>query len=286
MNYFKTFLLMTLLMALCMAVGHLLGGRAGMFLAFGLALIVNFVSYWFSDRIILAMHRAREVNPRQEPHLYRSVERLARAADIPMPRLYVVESRAPNAFATGRGPRHAVVAVTRGILDLLPPVELEAVLAHELAHVKNHDMLIGTIAAAMAGAIMMIGSIWRWAALFGGYSNHADDRGANPLVFILLAILAPVAALIVKLWISRTREFSADEGGAALTNNPMALARALKKIEAAALDERLDPATPATAHLYIVSPFDREGWLRNLFTTHPSVGRRVARLEEIAGKSR
>lgn len=280
-NYFKTFVLMTLLMALCMAVGHLVGGSAGMAFAFVLAAIVNFGSYWFSDRIILAMHHAREASPRQEPHLYRAVQRLAQAAALPPPRVYVIESRAPNAFATGRGPRHAVVAVTRGLLELLPPAELEAVIAHELSHIRNHDMLIGTIAAVLAGAIMMIGSIWRWAAVFGGYSGNGDDRGANPLVFILLAILAPFAALVVKLWISRTREFTADAGAAGLTGNPLALARALKKIEAAVLDERLEPATPAMAHLYIVSPFDREGWLRNLFATHPSVGRRVAQLEAI-----
>ncbi len=281
MNYLKTFLLMTLLMALCLGAGHLLGGRIGMFIALGIAIVVNLGSYWFSARIVLTMHGAKEVSPRQEPHLHRCVQRLAQAASMPVPQVYVIESQAPNAFAAGRDPGHAVVAATRGILDLLPPVELEAVIAHELSHIKNRDMLIGTIAAAMAGAIMLIGSISRWSVVFGGYTGHADERGANPLAFILLAILAPVAAVIVRLSIYKSREYAADGAAAALTNNPRALSRALKKIEAAALDERLETASPGTAHLYIISPFDRECWLRKLFSTHPPVALRVENLEAI-----
>jgi len=281
MNGFKTFVLMTGLMALFLFVGRVLGGHQGMAIAFIFALVMNVGSYWFSDRLILAMHRAREATPQEEPHLFRSVQKLALAGNMPMPRIYVIESASPNAFATGRSVNHAAVAATRGILDLLSPVELEAVVAHELSHIRHLDMLIGTIAAVLAGTIMMIADMARWAAMLGGYSNRDDDRGVNPLGFILLAVLAPLAAMLVQLMISRSREFGADEGAAALTGNPMALARALRKIEAAALGEPLETASPATAHMYIINPFDREGWLRNLFSTHPSTARRIARLEAI-----
>jgi len=281
MNSFKTFLLMTALFGVFLFVGRILGGSHGMVIAFILALVMNVGSYWFSDRVVLAMHRAREVTPQEETHLYRAVQKLSLAGNMPVPRIYVIESDSPNAFATGRNINHAAVAATRGILDLLSPVELEAVVAHELSHIRHRDMLIGTLAAVMAGTIMMVADMARWAALLGGYSNRDDDRGANPLGFILLAILAPLAAMLIQLMISRSREFAADEGSAALTANPMALARALKKIEAAALGEPLETASPATAHMYIINPFDREGWLRNLFSTHPSTSRRVARLEAI-----
>lgn len=282
LNNFKTFVLMLALMCLALLIGNLLGGRMGMIYGFILAAVLNFGSYWFSDRIVLAMHRAKEASAKDEPALFRSVQKLAQAGGIPMPKVYVVESESPNAFATGRNLSHAAVAATRGILDLLSPAELEAVMAHELSHIKHRDILIGTIAAVMAGAIMMAANMARWAVLFSGYSSRDDERGLNPLGFILLTVLAPVAALVIQMAISRSREYAADSGGSALTGNPLALAKALKKIEAAALGLPLEQATPAMAHMYIVNPFDRESWLVNIFSTHPSVGRRVAKLEEFS----
>jgi len=282
LNYFKTFVLMLLLMALCLAVGNFLGGRMGMIYGFVIAAVMNFGSYWFSDRLVLAMNRAKEVSPREEPALFRTVQKLALADNIPMPKVYVVETESPNAFATGRNLSHAAVAVTRGILDLLSPVELEAVIAHELSHIRHRDMLIGAMVAVMAGGIMMAAQMARWAVMFSGYSSRDDERGMNPLGFILLTVLAPVAALIIQMAISRSREYAADSGSAALTGNPGALGRALRKIEAAALGSPLESATPAMAHMYIVNPFDRESWLVNIFSTHPSVGRRVNRLETYA----
>jgi len=280
-NYVKTFLLMLGLVALCMVVGRVVGGPMGMAYGFILAVVMNFGAYWFSDKMVLAMHRAVEVTAKDEPALFRSVQRLSAAGNLPTPKVYIIESESPNAFATGRNPAHSAVAATRGLLEILSPVEVEAVLAHELSHVRHRDMLIGTLAATMAGGIMMVADMARWAVMLGGYSNRDDDRGVNPLGFILLTVLAPLAAFIIQMAISRSREYAADAGAAALTSNPGALARALKKIEAGALGLPLEHASPAAAHLYIVNPFDRESWLVNMFSTHPSIGRRVKRLEAI-----
>lgn len=282
-NNFKTFVLMLALMALCLAVGQVLGGRSGMVMGFAFAAIMNIGSYWFSDKLILRTQGAREVSMKEEPALFRTVQRLALAGKMPMPKVYIMEAAAPNAFATGRDLNHAAVAVTRGILGILTPPELEAVLAHELSHIKHRDMLVGTIVAVMAGGIMMIASMMRWAMIFGGAGGRDDDReGGNPLAFILVMVLAPVAAMIIQMAISRAREFGADSGGAALTGNPLALASALKKISAVAEGIPLETATPAMAHMYIVNPFGREGFVANLFSTHPSMGRRVKKLEEFA----
>jgi len=288
-NNFKTFVLMLFLITLCLAVGRVLGGQSGMVMGFLFAAVINFGSYWFSDKMILRMQGAREVSMKEEPDLFRTVQRLALAGKMPMPRVYIMETEAANAFATGRNLNHAAVAVTRGILDILTPPELEAVLAHEISHIRHRDMLIGTIAAVMAGGIMMIASMMRWAMLFGGMGGGRDDdnRGGNPLAFILVIVLAPIAAMVIQMAISRSREFAADSGGAALTGNPRALASALKKISARVEGVPLETASPAMAHMYIVNPFDRESWLANMFSTHPSMNRRVKKLEEFAeGRSK
>jgi len=282
-NNFKTFVMMLALMALCLGVGQVLGGRGGMMIGFLFAAVMNIGSYWFSDKLILRTQGAREVSMKEEPALFRTVQRLALAGKMPMPKVYIMESEAPNAFATGRNLNHAAVAVTRGILEILTPPELEAVLAHEFSHIKHRDMLIGTVVAVMAGGIMMISSMMRWAMIFGGMGGRSDDReGGNPLGFILVMVLAPIAAMVIQMAISRSREFGADSGGAALTGNPLALASALKKISAVAEGVPLETATPAMAHMYIVNPFGREGFMANLFSTHPSMGRRVKKLEEFA----
>lgn len=282
MNYFKTFLLMLGLMGVCLLVGRIVGGPTGMLFAFIFAAVTNLGAYWFSDKMILANHGATEVLAADEPRLYRAVQKLAVAAQIPMPKVYVVETDVPNAFATGRNLDHAAVAATRGILDLLSADELEAVIGHELSHIRHRDMLTSTIAATMAGAIMMIASMARWAAIFGGFGGRDDERrGGGGAEFLVLAILAPLAATLIQLAISRSREYAADEGSAYLTNNPGALCRALEKLEAGAQVETLPAATPATAHLYIVNPFAGGGFIANLFSTHPSTDRRVARLEAI-----
>jgi len=282
-NNFKTFVMMLALMGLCLAVGQVLGGRGGMMMGFLFAAVVNFGSYWFSDKMILKMQGAREVTMKEEPTLFRTVQRLVLAGKMPMPKVYIMETESPNAFATGRNLNHAAVAVTRGILDILTPPELEAVLAHEISHIKHRDMLIGTIAAVMAGGIMMIASMMKWAMIFGGMGGRSEDReGGNPFAFILLIVLAPVAAMVIQMAISRSREFGADSGGAFLTGNPLALASALKKISAVAEGVPLETASPAMAHMYIVNPFGKEGFMANLFSTHPSMGRRVKKLEEFA----
>lgn len=281
MNTFKTFLLMLALIVLFASVGQLLGGRQGALLAFGLAVVMNVGAYWFSDKMVIAMHRAREVTAREAPALHRAVLKLSQAGDMPMPKVYVYEDDSPNAFATGRNIHHAAVACSTGILDLLSPAELEGVLAHELAHIKHRDMLISTVVAVMAGAIMMLADMARWGMMFGGYRDRDDDRGGNPLALIAAMILAPLAATIIQLMISRSREFAADEGAAALTGDPGAMIRALKKIHGAHGHVPSAAAAPALAHMYISNPFGGEGVLRNLFSTHPTLGRRVKRLEQI-----
>jgi heat shock protein HtpX len=274
-NGLKTALLLGLLSGLLLAIGELLGGINGLTIAFVFAAIMNFGSYWFSDRIVLRMYRAEEVASGHR--LYGVVERLSRQAGLPMPRVYVIPDPSPNAFATGRNPEHAAVAATEGILQVLSDHELEGVIAHELAHVKHRDILISSVAATIAAAIMMVGRQLQWAMMFGGYGGRDDrDRGTNPLALLALIILAPIAAMLIQMAISRSREFSADAGGAQIAGNPYGLADALRKIDAMAKSVPLD-ANPATAHMFIVQPFIGGG-LATLFRSHPSTDDRIRAL--------
>jgi heat shock protein HtpX len=275
-NTLKTTLLLGLLTGIILWFGGYLGGQNGMVIAFVFALMMNFGAYWFSDRIVLAMYRAKEVDPSQAPELYRMVERLARSAGIPTPRVYIIPSDSPNAFATGRNPEHAVVAVTHGILKLMNDQELEGVLAHELSHIKNRDILISSIAATLAGAIMMLANMVKWAAIFGGVGRDDEDRGGGVLGLIAMAIIAPLAAMLIQLAISRTREFHADATGARIAGNPYGLARALEKLGTATQRIPLD-ANPATSHMFIVNPLSGKSLL-TLFSTHPPLEERINRL--------
>jgi heat shock protein HtpX len=279
-NMLKTTLFLALLTGLFMAVGGLLGGRGGMMMAFVLALVMNFVSYWFSDKIVLKMYGAQPLGESEAPVVHRIVRSLATRAGIPMPKLYLLPSEAPNAFATGRNPQHAAVAVTHGILRIMDETELEGVLAHELSHVLNRDILISTIAATIAGAISMLANMAQWGLMFGG-ARHDDDEGhgTNPIALILTFILAPVAAMIIQMAVSRSREYQADASGAKLTRNPLGLASALGKLEQAS---RMVPmnANPTTAHLFIVNPLSGRS-LMSLFATHPPVQDRIARLRSM-----
>jgi heat shock protein HtpX len=268
-NGLKTALLLGLLSGLLMFIGELIGGANGLVFFFFIAVVMNFVSYWFSDKIVLRMYSAREVGP--EHPLHRIVARLAQRAGLPMPRVYVIPDPSPNAFATGRNPSHASVAATEGILQSLSESELEGVMAHELAHVKHRDILISSVAATIAAAIMMVS---RSLMFFGGRSD--DDEGSNPIAMLAMVILAPIAAMLIQAWISRTREFSADAGGAAITGNPHGLASALRKIEALTHQVPLH-ANPATSHMFIVKPFSGRGLL-SMFSTHPPTEQRIAAL--------
>ena len=276
-NTVKTTLLLGLLTGLFIAIGGLLGGRSGMWVAFVMALIMNFVSYWFSDKIVLAMYGARPLGEADAPIVHRIVRGLATKARIPMPRLYGIPSPQPNAFATGRSPQHAAVAVTEGILRIMNEEELEGVLAHELSHVLNRDVLISTVAATIAGAISMLAHAAQWGLMFGGRDD--EDRGANPIALIATIIFAPLAAMLIQLAVSRSREYEADASGARLTRRPLGLASALGKLQRAAEMVPMD-ANPATAHLFIVNPLSGRSLMR-LFSTHPPVEDRIARLERM-----
>jgi heat shock protein HtpX len=276
-NVFKTGLLLAVLTAMLVLIGGAIGGQQGMVIAFVIALVMNFVSYWFSDKMVLAAYGAQPIDEAAAPRLYAIVRRLATRADIPMPRVYLVPSETPNAFATGRNPQHAVVAVTEGIMRILDEEELEGVLAHELSHVKNRDVLISTIAATMAGAITYLAHMAQWAAMFGGRSRDDEEGGSNPIAMILLAILAPIAALLVQMAVSRSREFQADATGAKVAGRPWGLAKALEKLQMANQAMPMADATPATAHLFIVNPLSGETLMR-LFSTHPPLDERIARL--------
>jgi heat shock protein HtpX len=272
-NGIKTALLLGLLSGVLLLIGELLGGSSGLVVAFGIAVVMNFASYWFSDKIVLSMYHAQPVGP--ESVLYRVVERLARQANMPMPKVYVIPDPSPNAFATGRSPQHAAVAATEGILQILDERELEGVIAHELSHVRHRDILISSVAATIGAAIMMVARMAQFAAFFGG--GRSDDReGSNPIALLATMILAPVAALLIQAAISRSREFSADAGGAALAGNPYGLVDALKKIDAVSKRVPLD-ANPATAHMFIIKPFSAAGML-SLFSTHPPTEKRIAAL--------
>lgn len=284
MNALKTGVLMAMLMALLMGLGWWLGGQRGLIVGFGFALISNFIAYWFSDKIALMMGRAREVSEAEAPELYAIVARLSQRAGLPMPRVYIADSPQPNAFATGRDPEHSAVAATTAILQMLSPDELEGVLAHELSHVKHRDVLISSIAATIAGTIGFVASMARWGMMFGGYGYGRDDRDrGNPLLILVGTMVAGLAATLIQLAISRSREYAADQGGGELSGKPLALASALARIERGA--ERMPMnVNPAAAHLYIINPLGGEALrgIAALFRTHPPTEERIARLEEQA----
>ena len=276
MNRFKTALLLILLSVLLVGTGSYLGGRQGAIFALVMAAAINFVSYWWSDKIVLRMYRAREVSEAEYSELYNVVMGLAQSASIPMPRVYVIPTDSPNAFATGRNPQHAAVAVTEGILRILNRRELTGVLGHELSHVLHRDILIGSVAATIAGAISWMGSMFRWGAIFGG-GGDSNNRGGNVIFALVVSMVVSLAAMLIQLAISRTREYGADEGGAKLTHDPEALASALEKLEASRQVAPMADVNPATAHMFIVNPLSGRG-LQRLFSTHPSTEERVQRL--------
>src|SRR5215471_6465553 len=279
MNRLKTMLFLATLTALLLFVGQALGGRGGLMIALVFAGVMNFVSYWWSDKIVLSMYGAQAVDEAQAPELFALVRRLAQRERIPMPRVYIIPQEAPNAFATGRNPENAAVAVTEGILRLLDREELEAVLSHELGHVQNRDTLIMTVAATLAGALSHLANMAMWGAMLGGRSD--DDEGGHPIAALLGVIIAPFVAMLIQMAISRSREFLADEHGARLSGHPLALASALRKIEAWSQRIPMTAGSPATAHLFIINPFSR-GALVRLFSTHPSTEERIARLQAMA----
>jgi heat shock protein HtpX len=271
-NGVKTALLLGLLSGVLLAIGQLLGGANGLMIGFVFAVVMNFGSYWFSDKIVLRMYRAQEVGPGHR--LYNMVERLSRNAQLPMPKVYIIPDASPNAFATGRNPSHAAVAATEGIMQVLNEHELEGVMAHELAHVKHRDILISSVAATIAATIMMVAQMAQFAAIFGGVGGRSDDRGGmNPLALLVSIIVAPIAASLIQMAISRSREFAADAAGARIAGSPYGLADALRKIDAVARRVPL-PANPATAHMFIIKPFSGGG-LSNLFSSHPPTEARI-----------
>jgi heat shock protein HtpX len=281
MNRFKTTLLLICLSALLVAAGDYFGGRQGAVFALLMAGVMNFVSYWWSDKIVLRMYRAQEVSEAQAPELYNVVADLAQRASIPMPRVYIIPSDSPNAFATGRNPDHAAVAVTQGILRILSRRELTGVLGHELSHVLHRDILVGSVAATIAGAVSWLGTMFRWGTIFGG--GDSDNRGGNIIFALVVSMVVSFAAMLIQLAISRTREFGADEGGAKLTHDPEALASALEKLEASREVAPMQDANPATAHMFIVNPLSAQG-LQRLFSTHPPTEERVRRLRAMEGQ--
>jgi heat shock protein HtpX len=276
-NTFKTAFLLTALTLLLMFIGRAFGGQNGMFLALIFAAVMNFISYFFSDKIALAMYRAQPVTREQLPRVYQIVERLTQKLGLPMPKIYVIPNDSPNAFATGRNPSHASVAVTQGILNLLTDEELEGVLAHELGHVNNRDILISSVAATIAGAVTMLANMAKWGMIFGGFGGRdREDRGGGGLAALLMLIVAPIAAMLIQLAVSRSREYQADASGAHLTGNPYALASALQKLDA--YSRRLPmQASPSTAHLFIIQPLLGMN-LGSLFSTHPPIAKRIERL--------
>jgi len=285
MNQIKTTFLLTCLTLLLVAMGSAIGGQSGMLIAFVLAGGMNFFSYWYSDKIVLKMYKAREVSETESPAFHAMVRRLAIQADMPMPKVYIIPSDSPNAFATGRNPQHAAVAATEGIMRILSEEELEGVMAHELAHVQNRDTLISTIAATFAGAISMLGSMLQWGAILGGGRSDEEEGGGGLLGSLALAIIAPLAAMLIQMAVSRSREYLADAAGAKICGKPLALARALDKLQQAATSRPMAEATPSTSHMFIVNPL-AGGALRNLFATHPPMAERIARLQALAGGAR
>ena len=284
MNVLRTGFLLALLTVLLVFIGQLVGGAQGATMAFGVALLMNFISYWFSDKIVLAMYKAKPLSETEAPQAYRAVREIAAREHMPMPKLYWIATRTPNAFATGRSPQHASVAVTSGLLELMSEEELKGVLAHELSHVKNRDTLVMTIAAALAGAIMWLAHMAEWSLWLGGSRNNREEnRGSAAgqlIVMLFIAILAPLAAMLIQLAISRTREYGADDSGAHLAGSPSGLASALEKLDRAARDYPLPNANAATAHLFIVNPLSA-GMIANLFSTHPPIAERIRRLRSM-----
>lgn len=277
MNRVKTAMLLATLTALLIWAGQALGGQNGLVLGLGLAIVMNVGSYWYSDKIVLRMYNAQEVTESQAPELYAIVRNLTQAGQMPMPKVYIIPEEAPNAFATGRNPQNAAVAVTEGLLRLLDRDEITGVLAHELGHVRNRDTLIMVVAATIGGAISMIANIAQWGLIFGG-GRSSDDEGSHPAAALLGIIVAPIAAMLIQMAISRSREFLADEAGARLSGNPRALASALRKIQGYAAQAPMHHGGPATAHLFIINPFTGGGFAK-LFSTHPPTEERIARLE-------
>ena len=283
MNFFKTTILLAVLTAMLVFAGDALGGRSGAITALIFAGIMNFVTYWFSDKIVLMMYRAKPVTEADAPELYAITRDLTMKAGLPMPKVYIMGNDTPNAFATGRNPGHAAVAVTTGIMRLLTREELTGVLAHELAHIQNRDILISTIAATIAGAISYLAHMAQWAAMFGGARDN--EREGNPIALIVMMIVAPLAAMIIQMAISRSREYGADMGGARICSNPLSLANALRKLEYANKRIPMVGANAATSHMFIVNPLSGGSLLR-LFSTHPPIEERIKRLEAMAGGPR
>jgi heat shock protein HtpX len=281
MNTVKTGILLGALTGLLMLIGGLFGGRQGVYIAFIFAAAVNFFSYWFSDKIVLKMYQAREVTERDYPELFNMVRNLALRDQLPMPRVYIIPSDSPNAFATGRNENHAVVAVTEGITRILNRDELEGVISHELSHIKDHDILIGSIAATLAGAVVMLANMAKWGAIFGGIGGRDNDEGSGGglIGLIVMAVLAPIAAMIIQMAVSRSREYLADEEGARISGKPLGLASALEKLQRASQVVPMD-ANPSTAHMFIVNPLTARS-LMNLFSTHPPIEERIARLRKM-----
>jgi heat shock protein HtpX len=279
MNNIRTFVLLVTLTLVLVWAGAAVGGRHGMTIALIFAFGINFFAYWFSDKVVLRMYGARQVSESDAPELYSIVRRLAQKAEIPMPKVYMIEEEQPNAFATGRNPGHAAVAVTRGIMRLLSADELQGVIGHELAHVKHRDILISTIAATIAGAISYLSQMAQWAMIFGGFRGD-DDEGGNPIAALIMMIVGPIAAMIIQMAISRSREYSADAGGARIVGNPRYLSNALRKLQQAAQKIPMD-ANPSTAHMFIVNPLSGRGVLK-LFSTHPPLEERISRLESMS----
>jgi heat shock protein HtpX len=273
-NVLKTTILLGLLSGLLLMIGNMLGGEAGLIIALGMAVIMNFGSYWFSDKIVLSMYRAQEVGPTHP--FYRLVERLSQRAGLPMPRVYIIPDPSPNAFATGRNPEHAAVAATEGILRLLSEDELAGVMAHELAHVKNRDILISSVAATLGAAIMTLAHMAQFAAIFGGGRSSDSREGQNPIALLATVLLAPIAAALIQAAVSRSREFAADAGGSAIVGSPYGLVNALEKLERGVRQIPMN-ANPATEHMFIVKPFSGSGLL-SLFSTHPPTEQRIAAL--------
>jgi len=275
-NNFKTVILLAVMTAFIVWVGQMMGGTNGMLIALILAAGMNFFSYWFSDKIVLRMYKAREATPEEAPQVYETVKKLTVRAGLPMPKIYIIPEESPNAFATGRNPEHAVVAVTEGLLKLMNREEVEGVLAHELAHIKNRDILIGSIAATLAGAIMVLANMARWAAIFGGSRRDNENGGGGIIGLVVMSIMAPIAAMLIQMAISRSREYIADSTGAGFAGNPKGLAGALAKL--GAYSGRLPMnANPSTAHMFIVNPLSGKS-LMNLFSTHPPLEERISRL--------
>lgn len=279
MNRFKTAVLLTALTLLMVALGNALGGRGGMVIAFMMACGMNIFSYWFSDKIVLRMYGAQEISEHDNPTYYGIVRRLASKGGMPMPKVYIIPSETPNAFATGRNPDHAAVAATQGIMRILTPEELEGVMAHEMSHVAHRDILISTVAATLAGAISMIANMLQWGAILGGRDD--EEGGGGMIGALAMAIIAPIAAMLIQMAVSRSREYLADEGGARLCGRPLALANALRKLETGSRMLPMHEARPATAHMFIVNPLTGGG-IAQLFSTHPPMEERIARLEQMA----